>query len=172
MSTFNHRLTKTDITIFLVLVLLTLTGVGITDVSPADAHTYWLVITFVFALASVFSGWRFATDKKQKGKLIASQLFHWGSTLVAVLVVYVFLHSGQVNSETVALMIILVLALSTFLDGLHVGWHFSLLGILLAITAVAVSYIEEYLWVIALVAVVVAVIGFYWNKWVMNKTAE
>ncbi len=164
MHVFTNRLRKADIFIFLVLVLFTLVGVGITDVSPAEAHAYWLAMTFVFAIAAVFSGWRFTEDKKQKSKLVVSQLFHWGSTLVAVLVVYAFLHTGQVNSETVALMIVLVLALSAFLDGVHVGWHFSLLGILLAITAVSISYIEEYIWAIAFIAVVLAFAAFFWNK--------
>lgn len=164
MRVFANRLRKLDLIVFFVLVILTLVGVGITDVSPADAHTYWLTMTLAFAIAAVLSGWRFAEDKKQKTKLIASQLFHWSSTLAAVLIVYAFLHTGQVTSETVSLMIVLVLALSVFLDGAHVGWHFSVLGILLALTAVSISYIEEFLWVISAIAVVFALIVFFFNK--------
>jgi hypothetical protein len=62
-------------------------------------------------------------------------------------------------------MILLILALSSFLDGFHVGWHFSVLGILLAISVVSISYVEEFMWIIAIIAVILLVASFFWNKY-------
>jgi len=166
MTVLSSKLSTMDQVILVTLILLALLGMAITNFSPADAHIYWLIMTLVFALAAMITGWQRATDKHEKIKLVTSQLFHWGGTLIAVMVVYAFLHSGQIQNETVSLMILLILSLSTFLDGFHVGWHFSLLGILLAISTVIVSYLDEYIWLIAIIAMAFIAIAFVWNKYV------
>ena len=166
MSVLSRKLSTMDKVIFVALILLALLGMAITNFSPADAHIYWLVMTLVFALAAIVTGWQQADDKQQKTKLVTSQLIHWGSTLIAVMVVYAFLHSGQIQNETVSLMILLILSLSTFMDGIHVGWHFYLLGILLAISTVIISYLDEYMWIIAIIAMVFIAISFIWNKYI------
>lgn len=164
MNIFLRKLSTMDKIVFVTLTLSALLGMAITNFSPADAHIYWLSMTLVFAIAAIISGWHRASDRREKAQLVTSQLFHWGSTLVAVMVVYVFFHSGQVQNETVSLVILLVLSLSTFLDGVHVGWHFSLLGVLLAISTVVISYIDEYIWIIAIMAFLFIVTTFIWNK--------
>jgi hypothetical protein len=109
-------------------------------------------------------------DKQQKNSLVTSQLFHWGSTLIAVMVVYAFFHSGQIQNETVSLVILLILSLSTFLDGIHVGWQFSVIGVLLAISAVIISYLDEYIWIIAIIALVTAIrVLPQWNSCEVTK---
>lgn len=163
MQIFTHKLTKPDLVIFLILIIMTLIGVAVTNVAPKDAHGYWLIMTGVFAASAIFSGWRYTDDHKQKAKLVGLQILHWSSTLVAVLVVYAFLHTGQVSFETVSLMIVLVLALSSFLDGLQIGWHYSVLGVLLAVTAITISYVEEYVWVLLLVAVALLTLSLLFN---------
>ena len=166
MTVLSSKLSTIDKVIYVSLVLLALLGMAITNFSPADAHIYWLVMTLVFALAAVITGWQRADDKQAKTKLVTSQLFHWGGTLIAVMVIYAFLHSGQIQNETVSLMILLILSFSTFLDGIHVGWHFSLLGILLAISTVIVSYVDEYIWIIVIIAMIFIAISFIWDKYI------
>ncbi len=164
MNYFSKKLGTADKIIFVVLILFTLGGVALTNMSPADAHKYWLAMNLVFAVGAIATGWQRASEQGLKTKLIMSQLFHWCSTLIAVAVVYAFFHSGQIQNETVSLMILLVLALSAFLDGIHVGWHFSVIGVLLAISAVIISYIDEYIWIIAFIAIIFVAISYYWNK--------
>lgn len=170
MSILSIKMSTLDKVIYVALVLLSILGMAITNFSPTDAHIYWLVMIVVFALAAIVTGWQRAADKQAKTKLVASQLFHWGSTLIAVMVVYVFLHSGQIQNETVSLIILLILSLSTFLDGIHVGWHFYVLGILLAISTVIVSYLDEYIWIIAIIALVFLALSFLWNKYIGQRT--
>ncbi|OQK17757.1 hypothetical protein AU255_07805 [Methyloprofundus sedimenti] len=166
MSVLSNKLSTIDKVIYVTLVLLALLGMAITNFSPADAHFYWLSMTFVFALGAIVTGWQRARDRQTKTKLVATQLLHWGSTFIAVMVVYAFLHSGQVQNETVALMILLILSLSTFLDGIHVGWQFYALGILLAISTVIISYLDEYIWIIAIIALAFITLTFVWNKYI------
>lgn len=165
MKYFSRKLATIDKVIFTALILLTLFGVALTNMSPTDAHIYWLAMTLIFAIGAISTGWQRAAEKGEKKQLVTSQLIHWGSTLIAVIVIYTFLHTGQIQNETVSLMILLVLALSSFLDGFHVGWHFSAIGILLAISVVTISYIDEFLWVIIFIAIILVAVSFFWNKY-------
>ena len=165
MKYLSGKLSTIDTIIFAALILLTLLGVALTNVSPAHAHKYWLAMILFFAIGAIATGWHRAAEKGQKKQLITFQLLHWSSTLVAVILVYSFLHTGQIQNETVSLMILLILALSSFLDGFHVGWHFSVLGILLAISVVTISYVEEFMWIITIIAIILLALSFFWNKY-------
>ena len=172
MSVLSITMSTMNKVIYVTLVLLSLLGMAITNFSPVDAHLYWLAMTLVFAIGAIASGWQEATDKQQKNSLVTSQLFHWGSTLIAVMVVYAFFHSGQIQNETVSLVILLILSLSTFLDGIHVGWQFSVIGVLLAISAVIISYLDEYIWIIAIIALVFIALSFLWNKYLKFRGSK
>ena len=164
MSLMELNIGKSEKVVFVILILLTMGGVTLTNVSPEDAHLFWLVMNPVFAIGAIMSGWRRASEQNTRKHLVLTQLFHWGSSLVAIVIIYGFLHTGQLQFESTGLMIVLVLALSAFLDGIHVGWHFSVLGLLLAIIAVTVSYVEQFIWVIAAIASIFIMITLYVNK--------
>lgn len=170
MSNTSSKSGIIDKIIFITLITFTLIGVAITNISPAEAHLYWLVMSMVFAIAAIITGWQRTVNKKEKTRLVTSQLIHWGSTMIAVMVVYGFLHSGQIQNETVSLVIVLILALSTFLAGLQIGWQFFIVGILLAISAVIISYMEEYIWLIVMIAFILVLIAYFWNKFKKSKT--
>ena len=166
MRVLTSKMSTMDKVIYVTLMLLAILGMAITSFSPADAHIFWLVMTLIFAIAAIITGWQQAAEKHEKTRLITTQLFHWGSTLIAVMIVYAFLHSGQIQNETVSLMILLILSLSTFLDGFQVGWHFSILGVLLAISTVISTYLDEYIWIIAIIALFFIAITFFFNKYI------
>jgi len=153
-----------EIVLFLILVL-SLIGMGITDFSPVKSHFYWTLMIFVFALASIGLGWsREEYQRKIFNDLIVRQSIHWGATLITVSGVYLLLHTGRLNYETTGLIIQLILGFSLFLNGRNLGWRFSLLGILVGITAIISAYVEEYIWLIMIVSFGLAIIAFYWEK--------
>jgi hypothetical protein len=80
--------------------------------------------------------------------------------LVAVNLVYFLLHSGRLDSENTGLVILLILALATFLAGLRLDWRLCILGVLLGGTLILATYLEEFLWVVLMV-VVAAAAGIY-----------
>ena len=151
--------------IFSALVILAFIGVVITDISPADAHVYWVAMLVVYASVAIYSGRKQAKIKGEKlGGLILKQVIHWGGSLVAILCVYTLLHTGTVTDEEAGLIILLLLALTTFLAGGHVGWRYYVLGALLALITVVAVYIEEFMWVIMLVGIAIIAITFFWSK--------
>jgi hypothetical protein len=151
--------------IFSALVLLAFVGVVITDISPSNAHFYWVVLLVVYASVAIYSGRKQASIKGEHlGGLVLRQMIHWGGALVAILCVYTFLHTGAITDEEAGLFILLLVALATFLAGSHVGWRYYVLGALLALITVVAVYIEEFMWIIMLVGIAIIGITFYWGK--------
>ncbi len=119
----------------------------------------------IYAATAIYCGRKQASMNGEKiAGFLLKQMIHWGGALVAILCVYTLLHTGRINYEEAGLIMLLVLALATFLAGIHVGWHFYVLGALLALTTVVAAYMEEFMWVILLVAVAIVVATFFWSK--------
>ena len=152
--------------VLLSVLVLTLIGIGITDFSPLESHRYWTLMIILSAFASIGLGW---SREEYEGKiikdLIIRQSIHWGATLITVAGIYFFLYTGRLNYESAGLIIELILGFSIFLDGRNLGWRFSLLGILVGITAIIAAYVEEYIWLIMIVSFGLAIIAFYWEKY-------
>lgn len=156
--------------LFMSLVVLAVIGVVISNISPSDAHGYWIFLLVVFAGTAIYCGRKQeSVDGDPIGGLVLKQVIHWGAALVAILCVYTLLHTGRINYEEAGLIILLILALATFIAGIQVGWRFYVLGILLALTTVIAAYIEQFMWVILLLAVAIVAVTFYGSK---HKAAE
>jgi hypothetical protein len=72
---------------------------------------------------------------------------------VTIQLVYYFVASGRFANADTGLANGLVLALGTFLAGVHGNWRLVVIGIALAVAAAAVAFVEEYLWVLFTVAI-------------------
>ena len=66
-------------------------------------------------------------------------------------------NSGRLDTASAGILISLILALSTILDGIRVGWRFSMVGFYLGTSAVLASYFQHSIWVELLVAVIVII---------------
>lgn len=163
-STNARRFGADEIT-FAALLLLSIIGMGVSDFSTQYGLTYWLVMLPLFAAASIFTGWfRARRDGQTVAGIIWRQTFHWGAAALAVYLVYVFERTGRVNDEDAGLVTLLVLALTTFLAGVHFDWRLALLGLVLGAAAAAAALIEQFFWVLLIPAVLVGVVSFYWRK--------
>lgn len=158
-------------TILIILILLSLAGIAITDFSPPDAFMYWMAMIFVFGIAAMIAGWHHARVKhylyaegNMAKTLFKVQSLHWLGSLAAVFCVFAFAEEGRMSLETASLMILLILALATFLDGVRIGWRFSLAGMYLALTSLIANYVEDFMiWLFAL-AIAIIVLTLLWEK--------
>ena len=73
---------------------------------------------------------------------------------------YLLLSAGRLDSENTGLIILLLLALTVFVSGTHLGWRLCLVGALLAVALVMATYLEEFTWLFVLLTAVV-VAGIY-----------
>ena len=147
--------------IMILLVLLDIVGIGITDFSPLLSHWYWLAMVNVTGIACIVIVWSRVRKKGlSAATIVKKEVFVWLSVLVAVNLVYFLFHSGRLDSENTGLIILLLLALATFLAGLRLDWRLCLLGVLLGGALILATYLEEFLWIVLMV-VLAAVAGIY-----------
>ena len=159
--------------IYLALIGLSLIGVAITNYAPTQSSVYWFIMIAAFASASI------ALEHLQapaKGlpfrKVLTAQLIHWGARLVAVLISFTMVKTGQVTYEGAGLVILLILSLATFLNGIHIGWRFYLAGLLLGLTTVAAAYFEQFMWIIFMVIIASIFFTFYLENYLAAKKPE
>jgi len=159
-KSFLHGLKVFEI-IFVILMVLAIIGVGITDFSPARSYWYWLAMAPIFACACLFIEW---THMRDEGKswlsILRTQLLTWFGLLVAVQLVFLLLRAGRLTYESTGLVILLLLALTTFIVGIQLGFQLCVLGGFLGLTLLFVAFLEQYVWVIAFVAMLGVIATF------------
>lgn len=162
---------KLDALMFVTIMLLALLGVGITDYNAASAHGYWRYLMLAMAVLTTLWGvWR--TRKlglAQGSKLLYQQSILWGSTLVAMLVIYLLQAEGRLDFEITGLMVLLVLALATFIDGMLVSWKLYIVGLVLLLALLLATYVEAFLWMIVLAAVVMITLVLAFVAWKLRS---
>jgi hypothetical protein len=150
---------------FPALVALSIIGESITNYSPIISFWYWLTMIPVFAMIAIITEWSQARARSISAtNVIVIQLVHWGGTCIGLFATYSLWHVGRLANEHTGLVILLLLALTTFLDGYHVGWRFYLAGLLLFAYAIIAALLKVVIWVALLIAVPVVIFGLYWNK--------
>lgn len=153
--------------ILVLLLILSLVGIFITDFSPADGYGYWIMMVFVFALLAIIIGWVQSKHRSDDFKLILrEQSLHWLTTLLVVGGMSLLQESGR----TAGLVIMLMLSQATVLDGLRVGWHFSLVGLFLGSSAVIAVYTEHFFWIELAMAILIVAATILWEIWLEKKS--
>ena len=159
--------------ILIVLILLSMIGIGITDFSPADSRLYWLAMVPVFAGACLILEWSRARGRGQKWTtIVRTQLLLWFGLLLAVFLVYFLLHTGRLDNENTGLIILLLLALTTFFAGIHLGWRLFIVGIFLGLALIGATYLEEFVWMFLIIALVVVAIFLLLKRYAGNKMGK
>ena len=134
-----------DVYIFAALLFLSILGVGITDASVQTSHWYWTVMVPVFFAACLFLEWH---DQRESGldpkTIVIKQVLHWLGLLAGFYLVFLLREMGSLDNQSTGLVLLLLLALGTFLAGVRMGWLFKLLGIFLGLCLVLVAYMENY----------------------------
>jgi hypothetical protein len=143
--------------VFCGLLVLALVGMGLTMSLEKGGWEFWVFLLAVYGGVSVFWAWQRA---KQKGepvwRMVRGQVFHWSSVLVTYAILVLFERTEIINREAASNVALLVLALACFLAGIHFEWSFLLVGMVLAVMAVAVGYVEQYVVWIIMIPVIIA----------------
>ncbi|MFM8333126.1 MAG: hypothetical protein ACKN9T_15685 [Candidatus Methylumidiphilus sp.] len=168
----NKSAAPVEEVILIIMVIFSLLGIAITDFSPQDAFMYWMTMIFVFGFAAMVAGWHTAKrhyDPNGEGnevkELFKVQSLHWLGSLVTVVCLFSFVEAGHMDQQATGLMVLLILALTTYLDGIRIGWRFCLTGIYLAIAAVAANFLENFMpWLLALAVVIIGVTVYRENR--------
>ena len=159
--------------ILIMLILLAIIGIGITDFSPAESHRYWFAMVPVFAGACLILEWSRARGRGQKWTtIVRTQLLLWLGLLLAVRLAYLLLHTGRLDNENTGLIILLLLALTTFFAGIHLGWRLFIVGIFLGLALIGATYLEEFVWIFLFIAIVVVAIFLLLKRFAGTKMGK
>lgn len=154
-----------DRTIYIVLFFLSLVGIGISDFSAKDGLWYWLAMVPIFGGVSIYNEWHQTRQTGDKTKnIVVRQLMHWLALALAVYLVYILQSTGRMNMENAGLVVLLALALTTFLAGVHFNWRFAIFGLVLGATAAAAAVVEQFFWIMFLLALIAGVIVIFYTK--------
>ena len=163
----------TEETVFILLMILSLVGIFITDFSQHDGYGYWMFMVLVFGMLSMFVSWLQAKNNESGiGEIVKVQGLHWFHTLIIVGISSLLNRSGQLTELSATLVILLILALATMLDGMRIGWQFSLLGFFLAACALIVVYIDEFIWVCSGLALLVVIGTLFWGYRIRQQSTR
>ncbi len=152
--------------ILILLLILSLVGMGITDFSPDDGYWYWIIMIFVFWVsAMIIAKCQLRNKNKRLKRLFFEQALHWIGSLLIVIGAFVLLYTGHLNEENTGLVILLILSLATFLDGLRVGWRFSIAGLFLGFSAIIAAFFDHFIFYSLLLAITIVILTVMWEKW-------
>lgn len=152
--------------LLIILIILSFVGVATSNFNPVAGSWYWLAMIPVFAVVAMITGRSKIVAPEgaivQSGTIV--QLLHWGVALLTAGALSVFRTTGRLDDENFSLVMLLILALATVLDGIRLGWLLTLVGAFLGLSAVIAAYMDEYLWIILALCTAIVLISIYWKR--------
>jgi hypothetical protein len=159
--------------IYLMWAAICLVGFPLVDFAPRYVGLFWTFAGPIGAIASMILGWRHSARMGQLRRDVGIRHgLHWAGTLVAVFLVVPLGTSGTVEWSVAHRVILLILAFSYFLAGVHLERPILWVGLLMIAAYVALFFIAAYEWTIVGVAVAVALVvaGFAGGKRRVRET--
>jgi hypothetical protein len=145
---------------YAVVWILTVFGVGYTSIAKQALIAYWELLAVVIGILCVITGWRHAPDRHSRLRLILTQALHWLAILVAMNLILLPSVQTMLNVDATGLAILMLLALGTFIAGVHTfDWQVSLLGAAMALCVPGIAWIERSAFLVLLIVVAVVGIG-------------
>ena len=150
---------------YLLILALTLLGVGYTSISKSSAGRLLGSARCDHGNLCIVSGWPHAHNRDSRLRLVWTQVLHWAAFLAIMVLLLHTDVSQMLNANSTGLAILLLLALGTFVAGVHtLSWQICVLGVVEALAVPAIAWIEEsaLLLVLAAVAFIVLAAIFWW----------
>jgi hypothetical protein len=156
-----------------VLSVLVMIGLFLTNVSHLHARHYWSAMFPIFGIVSLWH--ELCGPNSNPGPLwkrILRQVLHWLGPIVAVQIIFLQLARGQMDADAVALVTLVILAVTCFMAGVHMDRSFYWVSAALAFAAVVGTEVEAYLWMLAAIAIVALAITVFAAIALRRRTTE
>jgi hypothetical protein len=141
---------------YIAVLALTIVGVAYTSVSQQPLIGYWVFLAVAVGFVCVTTGWLHIHDPKARFRMVWTQALHWLAFLVAMNIVLLPDVQRMLSAPATGLSLLMLLALGTFVAGVHVSWHICALGIAMARFVPTIAWLTEssLLLVLGLVALI------------------
>lgn len=138
-------------------------GIAVVNASTDRALAYWAWVAPLLAFTDGFLAWRHGSRETRADGvlgLIGRRVLHWSAFLLAMLLLFEMVESGRLASDGAGLVALVVLALTTFLAGIHGDPRLCVVGVLLGGIAAGIALLERFLWLLILpVAALLLLVG-------------
>jgi len=142
------------------LSMMVMLGLFLSNYSSQKSHDYW------FAMFPIFGIGCFAHElaagrayEVALWRIIVRHVLHWLGPIVAVEILFLQHARGQMSTDAVALTVILMLAITSFLAGVHFDSSFYWISAVLIFAALIGTEIETYLWLVVVLLVLAGAIA-------------
>ena len=151
--------------VHLVMVIAALLGIGWTSVAgPPQAGIrssviwVWLALAPAYCVACIWEGWTHATASRLRTRLVLTQVLHWLTFLIAMYLLLTPQARGVLNDNAVGLALLTLLAMGTFLAGVH-AWSLPICatGAVLALAVPTIAWVDANMVLILTTALLVAI---------------
>ncbi len=150
---------------YLIVLALAILGVAYTSIAHRPLYGYWEFLALAIGGACVAIGWRKADDKQARIDVVRTQALHWGAFLVAMNIVLWPSVNTFLNAPATGLALMLLLALGTFVAGIHVSVEIAFLGVAMAITVPAIAWFKQSALFLVLAAIAIGGIAVtFWSR--------
>jgi len=129
---------------YIAVLVLAISGVAYTNISHQSLVGYWEFLTLALGVVCVVNEWPKTYDRQSRLQLIARQSLHWGAILIAMNIMLLSGVQQLLPSPATSLVLLMLLALGTFLAGLNLrSIQLCFLGVALACAVPAIAWFKQ-----------------------------
>lgn len=138
---------KVRLFVAVVMLLLGFAGLVVTQVSKEGAWNYWKYVSVLFAFLSIGLTLHLRKEGLKTTLVhIWHEVAHWVGLIAAIFITSYLIQMGLIGRFEASLMMLLMLALATYLAGIYGEPSFILVGIALGCFATGIAFIGEFLY--------------------------
>ncbi|HTW89704.1 MAG TPA: hypothetical protein VMD75_17030 [Candidatus Binataceae bacterium] len=129
--------------------VMVMIGLFLSNFSSEKSHDYWFAMFPIFGIACLAH--ELASGRAYDvalWRIVLRQVLHWIGPIVAVEILFMQYQRGQMSTNAVALTIILLLATTSFLAGIHFDRSFYWVSAFLIFAALIGTEVETYIWLV------------------------
>lgn len=129
---------------YIIMLSMAVLGIGLVTFTGEPIGLYWEFLTLVYCALCIHIGWRYATTREERVKLVWTQILHWAAFLAAMWLIYTPTMRALVDVNATGLNLMVLLALGTFVAGVHAeAWQICVVGLILALFVPAMAIIQR-----------------------------
>ncbi|OQY13495.1 MAG: hypothetical protein B6I31_00990 [Desulfobacteraceae bacterium 4572_19] len=154
---------------YIILIILSLLGVGIISFSTQNSSWYWQIMIPIFGITCILTEWkRTKESNKSLWGLVRTQFLHWGAFFLIMRLDFLSVVHANMNDIVTGMVMLMLLAFSTFIAGIYIGWRFCVVGLFLAGTVAVLAFLEKstilLFMIMLIVAILLIVVSYFWTK--------
>ena len=150
------------------MLLMAVLGIAYTSFTGRPIFLYWGILGPIYGAICVAIGWRREPTAKARWQLVWTQIVHWAAVVIAMSLIFIPNVRGIVNNNAMGLSLLTLLALGTFMSGLHShAWRVCVVGAVLALAVPAIAWIEQF--ALLMLVVIVVLIGVGVVFWLVRE---